>query len=192
MPVVDIAPEKIQGPWDEGWVLSRHSIRSIPVRQDSYGRTRFDTVRTPLGELVYQLKNRGGPPEDIVETALSFITARWRRHFDGIIPMPPSIRRVQQPGIVLASALAATLNTVVLNQVVEKPVAPLPLKNLERSSRAQTLARAIVAGPQRVDGLTILLVDDLWETGSTMRRVAEVVRAQGAKAVYAVAMTRTK
>jgi predicted amidophosphoribosyltransferase len=36
------------------------------------------------------------------------------------------------------------------------------------------------------------LIDDLWETGSTLRRVAEVLGQMGATEVRALAMTRTK
>jgi predicted amidophosphoribosyltransferase len=36
------------------------------------------------------------------------------------------------------------------------------------------------------------LVDDLWETGSTLRRVAEVLGQMGASEIWALAMTRTK
>jgi len=35
-------------------------------------------------------------------------------------------------------------------------------------------------------------VDDLWDTGSTLRRVAEVLLQMGATDVRALAMTRTK
>lgn len=192
MAIVEIAPEQVSGPWEEGWVLAKHSISSIPVGVDEHGRMRFQTTRTPLGELVYQFKNRGGAADDIVETALSFVRSRWPHHFDGVVAMPPSIRRIRQPGIVLATALASGLSSVVLDQVVSKPIGTLPIKNLARPSRANVLATAIVAGTQRVDGKAILLVDDLWETGATMRRVAEVVGAQGAARIFAIAMTRTK
>ena len=34
----------------------------------------FETTRSSLGELVYQLKYRNGPLNDIVETAVAFVT----------------------------------------------------------------------------------------------------------------------
>jgi len=61
--IVEVHPERIDGPWTEGFVLDRHVV--------------FETTRSPLGELVYQLKYRNGTPSDIVETAVAFITERW-------------------------------------------------------------------------------------------------------------------
>jgi len=192
MAIIETAPERISGPWEDGWVLARHIVRSIPTGNNEYGRMQFDTLRTPLGEVVHQFKNRNGSPDDIIETALDFIQRRWQVPFDGVVPMPASIRRIQQPADVLADALAAGLGTRTRGHVVQKTTRTEAMKNVPRANRAQILSGAIVAGTERVDGMTVLLVDDLWETGATMRRVAEVVRAQGAKALYAVALTRTR
>lgn len=49
-----------------------------------------------------------------------------------------------------------------------------------------------LAGTDSVRGLRVLLVDDLWETGSTLRRVAEVLGQNGAIEIRALVMTRTK
>jgi phosphoribosylpyrophosphate synthetase len=55
------------------------------------------------------------------------------------------------------------------------------------------LAEAIQAGRGDVRGKSILLVDDLIESGSTLRRTAEVLLKEGgARAVYALVLTRTK
>jgi predicted amidophosphoribosyltransferase len=58
--------------------------------------------------------------------------------------------------------------------------------------RAPLLSAAIQPGTDSVQGRRVLLVDDLWETGSTLRRVAEVLGTMGAPEVRALAMTRTK
>lgn len=192
MAIVETHPERITGPWVEGWVLARHSVRSIPTGTNEYGRMQFDTLRTPMGELVHRFKNRGGPAGEIIETALDFIRRRWQVTFDGVVPMPPSIPRAQQPAEVLARSLATALGTKVRLAVVAKTTPTEAMKNVPRQNRPEILSGAIVAGAERVDGMTILLVDDLWETGATMRRVADIVRAQGAKAIYALALTRTK
>ncbi|MGH9740206.1 MAG: hypothetical protein ACRD4Q_16475 [Candidatus Acidiferrales bacterium] len=41
------------GPWVDGFVLDYHTISSTPTGDPYY---RFDTKRTPLGELLYQTK----------------------------------------------------------------------------------------------------------------------------------------
>jgi phosphoribosylpyrophosphate synthetase len=55
------------------------------------------------------------------------------------------------------------------------------------------LAEAIQVGKDDVSGKCILLFDDLIESGSTLRRAAEVLlKDAGARAVYALVLTRTK
>ena len=66
------------------------------------------------------------------------------------------------------------------------------MKNVPLHKRAPLLSAAIQAGTNAVYGQRILLVDDLWETGSTLRRVAEVLGQMGATEVRALVMTRTK
>jgi hypothetical protein len=65
---VPCKPEPIDGPWIEGFVLDRHVISSHPIGYVGE-HMQFETTRSPLGELVYQLKYRNGPVSDIVETA---------------------------------------------------------------------------------------------------------------------------
>ena len=54
-----INPMEIKGNWDKGFVLDFHVLSSTPIGENIYGHMEFDTVRTELGELVYQLKYRG-------------------------------------------------------------------------------------------------------------------------------------
>jgi predicted amidophosphoribosyltransferase len=51
---------------------------------------------------------------------------------------------------------------------------------------------AIQRGPGEVGSQRVLLLDDMIESGSTLRRAAEVVLSGGADAVYALVLTRTK
>ena len=73
-----------------------------------------------------------------------------------------------------------------------KTAATLQMKNIPIQERDPLLSATIQPGTDSVDGRQILIVDDLWETGSTMRRVAEVLRTMGASEIRALAMTRTK
>jgi competence protein ComFC len=190
MAIVDTHPEPIDGPWIEGFVLDRHVIKSIPIGY--YGEhMQFDTTRSALGELVYQFKNRSGPSEDIVDTAAAFAEKRWTSTLDCVVAAPPSISRARQPAVVLAEGIGAKLGLPVLDGVVAKTKTP-PMKNVPPAEREAMLRDAIGAGKTSVAGMRVLIVDDLWQTGGTMRRVAEVLKAMGAAEIRALAMTRTK
>ena len=79
MAIVEVHPVPIDGPWIEGFVLDRHVISSVPIGYLGE-HTQFDTTRSALGELVYQLKYRNGPLNDIVDTrrCLRKRTVEWR------------------------------------------------------------------------------------------------------------------
>src|SRR2546428_13583399 len=56
---VKMDPKTIPGPWVEGFTLDRHTVSSLPIGVTPGGHTQFQTTRTELGELVYQLKYGG-------------------------------------------------------------------------------------------------------------------------------------
>ncbi|MBI2683477.1 MAG: hypothetical protein HYX26_09740 [Acidobacteriales bacterium] len=191
MTVVKVHPEIIEGPWVEGFVLDRHVISSHPIGYLGE-HMQYETTRSALGELVYQLKYRNGPPNDIVDTAVAFINDRWNGIIDCVVPPPPSLHRTKQPAVLIAAGIAGAIGVPSLAAAVVKATATPQMKNVPLHERAPLLSAAIQAGTEAVQGRRVLLVDDLWETGSTLRRVAEVLAQVGATEVRALTMTRTK
>ena len=191
MAVVEVHPEPIDGPWIEGFVLDRHVISSRPIGYVGE-HMQFETTRSALGELVYQLKYRNGALTDIVETAVAFVTERWNGVIDCVVPPPTSLHRTKQPAVLIASGVAAILGVPALAAATVKASATSQMKNVALHERGPLLSTAILAGTDAVQGQRVLLIDDLWETGSTLRRVAEVLGQMGATEVRALAMTRTK
>jgi predicted amidophosphoribosyltransferase len=191
MAVVAVHPVPIDGPWIEGFVLDRHVLSSVPIGYLGE-HMQFETTRSALGELVYQLKYRNGPLNDIVDTAVGFVSERWRGVIECVVSPPPSLHRTMQPAVLIASGIAAALGVPPLPAAAIKATATQQMKNVPLHERAPLLSAAIQAGADAVQGRRVLLIDDLWETGSTLRRVAEVLGQMGATEVRALAMTRTK
>ena len=191
MATVEIHAERISGPWIEGFVLDRHVISSQPIGYLGE-HMQFDTTRSALGELVYQLKYKGGRPDDIIETASTFVEEHWRGRIECVVSPPPSLHRVRQPAVLIADGIAGSLGVTHKLAAVVKATATPQMKNVAMQEREPLLSAAIQPGPDSVDGKRVLIVDDLWETGSTMRCVAEVLRGMGASEIRALAMTRTK
>jgi competence protein ComFC len=191
MAVVDTNPTRIDGPWVEGFVLDRHVISSYPIGYIG-DHMQFDTTRSALGELIYQLKYRNGGIDDIVDTAAAFVTEHWPGGIDSIVVPPPSLHRARQPMRTIADGLAARLGIPVLADAVVKATATQQMKNVPLDERGPLLAAAIQAGPESVQDRRVLVADDLWETGNTLRRVAEILTAKGSAEIRALVMTRTK
>ena len=191
MAVVEVHPVPIEGPWIEGFVLDRHVISAVPIGYLGE-HMQFDTTRSALGELVYHLKYRNGPLNDIVDTAVAFINERWNGVIDCVVSPPPSLHRTKQPAVLIAARIAAALGVPAAPAAAVKATATPQMNNVLLHERAPLLSAAIQAGTDPVQGQRVLLVDDLWDTGSTLRRVAEVLGHMGATEVRALAMTRTK
>lgn len=191
MAVVEVHPMPIDGPWIEGFVLDRHVISSVPIGYLGE-HMQFETTRSALGELVYQLKYRNGPLNDIVDTAVAFVNERWNGVIDCVVSPPPSLHRTKQPAVLLAAGIAAALGVPAAPAAAARATATPQMKNVPLQERARLLSAAIEAGTEAVQGQRVLLIDDLWETGSTLRRVAEVLEQIGATEVRALVMTRTK
>jgi hypothetical protein len=94
-----------------------------------------------LGELVYQLKYRNGPLDDIVDTAGAFVTERWNGVIDCIVPPPPSLHRTKQPALLIASGVAAILGVPSLAAAAVKATATPQMKNVPFTSAARFFPR---------------------------------------------------
>jgi hypothetical protein len=59
---MEIDPRKTKGAWDAGYVLDKQTISSTMIGHNDFGHPDFDTLRLPLGELVYKLKYKNDKP----------------------------------------------------------------------------------------------------------------------------------
>lgn len=90
---------KISGEWNDGYILDKHVKVSYPLDFNEYGHMQYDILRTELGELVFQLKNRNKieTSKEIAKISKEFLnTLEWQ--FDLIVATPPSNKnRTYQP-----------------------------------------------------------------------------------------------
>ena len=130
---------------------------------------------------------------DIVDTTEQFVGG-WKPTIECVVPAPPSLTRNTQPAVEVTRELAARLRLPVFEDAVVKVKTTPQMKNIDDwSERQRVLAEAVQAGRNDVKGKSVLLFDDLIELGSTLRRAAEVLlKDGGARAVYALVLTRTK
>jgi predicted amidophosphoribosyltransferase len=194
MAIVATKPMKLApNPWVEGYVLDYHTVSSTPTGDPYY---RFDTKRTELGERLFRLKYRSGGTEvltDIIDTAVDFL-GQWRPPIDCVVPSPPSQARKTQPAVEIAQELAARLGLPAYAEAVVKVEATPQMKNIDDwVERQRVLVDAMRLGKDDVKDRSILLFDDLIESGSTLRRTAEILLNDGgARRIYALVLTRTK
>jgi len=114
-----------------------------------------------------------------------------------IIAIPPSSRRLVERGFDHTAHLAAPLAKV-LGMKRQVNFQPKPLARtrdtpeqagLDQQARRRNLQGAFVA-QACVAGQSILLIDDVMTTGSTLREAARALREQGARTVIALVIAR--
>ena len=197
MAPVAINPMKLDGPWTSGYVLEReHTFSSEFLGHDSLGHPQFDSKYSPLGELIYKLKNRGdrSTVDAIADTAVQFIRDRWKPEFQLIAPMPPSRKRAAyQPVLEIVTAIGARLGCRVELDAVRKVKETPQLKDVyDLTERERLLHNAFEVDTEAVRGRSILLVDDLFRSGATAFTVTRSLLAAGATEVHMIAMTKTR
>jgi hypothetical protein len=78
--MADINPIKMNGPWKSGFALDKHVVRNIFVGNNESGYPMFDTERSYIGQLLYELKYRhdNRKVREIVSLAVAFIKSTWK------------------------------------------------------------------------------------------------------------------
>jgi predicted amidophosphoribosyltransferase len=194
---VEVQIKKLEGSWNLGYALHKHTLSSVYLGDDQWGHARFENTRTEPGEALYQLKYRSDwnqvePLAAQVQTTLLPLFGE----IGLIVPMPASTVRARQPVNELANALSRLTGIPVFDQMVVKTPVPLgstPLKNMH--SRAEK--DAALAGRFSINQCisnegcwNALLLDDLFDTGATMNAVCQALRSyRKINGVFAAAIT---
>lgn len=194
---MEVRVKQIEGGWDLGYALHKHTISSVYLGVDQWGHDRYDNTRSEPGEALYQLKYQSDWSQveplaaQIHQTLLPLLG-----NIGLIIPMPASKVRVKQPVNELAYALGRLTGKPVFDQLVSKAPAPdgsPALKDLRnREEKDAALAGRIkINDVIQADGSwNALLLDDLFDTGATMDAVCRALRGyRKINQIYAATIT---
>lgn len=194
---MQVQVRKLEGSWDLGYALHKHTLSSVPIGHDEYGHLQFDTTRSEPGEALYQLKYKGDstqvePLAAQVQTTLLPLFGKT----DLIIPMPASTTRTRQPVNELAKELGRITRIPVFDNIIVKTSAPAgspQLKNLNnREEKDAALQGRFNINPSinNEGHWNALLLDDLFDTGATMDAACQALRTyRKINRIYAAAIT---
>ena len=166
------------------------------VGHNAYGHAVFDTLRSPLGELLYLLKNRGDQTAlaEIVDPAGAFVKG-WGVQVEALVPVPPSnTTRKHQPVIGVAAALSKYLRVPLCEECLIKTKNTAQLKDVfDYAKRTEILKDAFAVDARETKGKRLLLIDDLYRSGATVSAIAQLLTTTGAaRAVYLLTLTQTR
>lgn len=190
-------PSQVSGAWQRGWTLDVHTTSSVLIGYDHNGREQFDTTRSELGELVYQLKykNELSAANQIAKAMAAFFSDKPAvvSRIDLVVPMPASTTRKVQPVNEIASKLANELHKKFSNDAIRKKKETPTLKNItDLEERREALDEAFKGDTTQLNNKGVLLVDDLYRSGATANAVTLALIAASASPVYFLAATRTR
>lgn len=115
---------------------------------------------------------------------------------DVVLPVPSTASRRWNRGynqcVLLARALARRLGRPYGGFVLRRKGSPRQQRGLTEEERVENVAGTFaVMRPAAVKGRTVLLVDDVMTTGSTLSEAAAELKRAGAKRVWCVSLARS-
>lgn len=137
-----------------GFAYDVHTLSSIYMGVDDYGHNQWETTRTEMGELVYQLKyhNNTSTIFKIVDLLGKY---KGLETMDAIIPAPSTIKdRAIQPVNAIARELGKRLNVPVIEKALEKRAGGPQLKNVENVEERRNILKIILFGQNSMILLT--------------------------------------
>lgn len=113
---------------------------------------------------------------------------------DVLVPVPLHRKKLAQRGYnqaaCLARALGKSLNLPVNENLVKRVRNTKPMKRLNPTERQNNLKKAFIIGGNDVKLYDrVILVDDIYTTGTTLDEIATLLKAGGVSEVYCVTLS---
>ncbi len=145
--------------------------------------------------LGYKFKGRYGHTRLLAGLARHAAELHLEAPADGVVPVPLHGRRLAWRGFnqssELGRAVGRALGVAVWDRALVRTRYTMPQTRLDRKARQTNLKDAFAADASLVRGRRILLVDDVYTTGSTLGECARTLKRAGAAAVDALVLART-
>ncbi|PHM64677.1 Bifunctional protein PyrR [Xenorhabdus stockiae] len=178
-----------------GYALDKHSVGSTFLGYNGAGHPIFDTVRTEIGQALYQLKyhNNFQYINQLSHCIVEEIVKPYFPKIGFVIPMPASNIRKVQPVSELAKQVARLINSPFFDGILLKATGGTSLKNLsnkEEKEEAIGNSFSIEDTIKNEGKWNVLLVDDLFHTGATMEAACNALSSYSkVKSIYVATLT---
>jgi len=149
----------------------------------------------PLREAIHQFKYQG---VRVLAGVLGDILQRgWSVHpwpAEVIVPVPLHPSRLRQRGYnqsaLLGRELSHRTGLPIVETVLERIAPTRPQVGLSTEERADNVRNAFNCVEPGLLGARVLLVDDVWTTGATMRACGQALLLGGVQAVWGLTLAR--
>jgi len=185
----------ISGPWKTGFAFDIHTLRSRHIGDDEYGRPRFQSDRSPIGQCLYNLKF--GQKFAEIANIINILSSNedfknFIDKIDVIVPVPPSNKyRRLQPVILVAQEIARTFNKE-LRQDIFLSSNSEEMKNIDTVEKYDRIKNALRMEGQLDKSKNILLFDDVFDSGSTLTAMTNMLIEKDCYGVFVFTLTKTR
>lgn len=193
---MDVNIKEISGVWTRGYSLDKHTTSSTPIGYNEYGHMQYHTIRPEVGEALYQLKYRSDYSQ------VPIIANQLYKHLGAsflscglIIPMPASTHRQRQPVTEIARELAKLMDIPCVENLLVKTTITSAMKDIKsRDDKVSTLMGAFtVYDILSLGKYDVLIIDDLFDTGSSLEAATKVLKGYSKiRDVYVATVTRKR
>jgi len=162
---------------------------------NEYGYDQWDNTRSEIGELLYQIKYRADARK--VQKIVKLLDKiKGIESMDYLIPVPSTNKqRRVQPVVEITRKLGECRGVKVLEGVLCKRAGGPELKNVTDVDEREALLRERLYLEQcdAIEGKNVLLIDDLYRSGATLRVATELLYDKGGvNDVFVLTMTKTR
>lgn len=182
-------------PNDDGSVCSNCSS-APPVWQAAYSCLVYDgSVQQLLVKWKYQRQH--STARLLCETLGGWLALQQQRHIEAtaIIPIPMHPKKLRSRGFNsayhLALTVSKTLNLPLLDKALIRTRHTHAQAGLDKETRHNNLAGVFSVLPENLHGHThLILVDDVYTTGTTLTLCSQLLHAAGVKAITVLTLAR--
>ncbi|MFO7928966.1 MAG: hypothetical protein R6U35_04805 [Candidatus Humimicrobiaceae bacterium] len=183
----------LKGNWECGWALDLNTVCEGSEENDL-----LLVRRTEIGENLYQLKYFGNKEKVRVigNVASNFIMKKIKPlGAKAIIPVPPSkLDRKFQPVYELSKFIGKKTGIPVDFDYLIKTRETPQLLNIEKGEERRKILKDIFKiKDRRYEGENLLLFDDLYSSGETLKSITEVLISEGKTSdIYVLTIAKTR
>ena len=177
---------KLIGEFDVGYALANHTTIQEGVRQ-----------YTPLGQMVYEFKyqSRKSHINALITEMIKFLDeADDYQQIDLLVPVPSTMAdRKYDPVGYLVTELSNRAKLQLDSDVLIKTRKTRPQKEMVNITQKTMNVKGAfkVQNHEKIRGKNILLIDDLYDSGTTLNECTRVLKSAGARKILVLTLTRT-
>ena len=186
---------ELKGNWKSGYAFDLHSLYSLYLGDNGYGRPTYDTKRTVMGDAVYKLKYQYDKQQllkikDLLQDDPNFLA--FIQNIDIILSIPPTIKRDFQPVTEIAKQIAKTFQKSFLENVLSSTNTQ-QMKNVPTEKKYKTISDTVTIDFSKLNkNLHYLIIDDLYDSGSTLKAYVDKFVQNGYDKVSVFTLTKTR